>query len=102
MLSGRWTRHGFGGGMVSVTDPLVHPLTGEVLGTKDPKALIEIVQATEAIISKHYERARMYRDANDVLKRVLADQGEYELPKPVNRTKTQERVSRCPRCGDAA
>ncbi len=88
---------------MTVTDePLVDPRTGEILGTKDPVALIEIVQATEHLISKHYERARQYRDANDVLKRFLADQGAYELPKKTARTKTQERLGRCPRCGDQA
>ncbi len=83
-----------------MTEELVHPLTGEILGTKDPKALIEIVQATEHIVSKHYERARTYREANDVLKRFLADQGAYELPKKTNRTAKQDRIAACPRCGD--
>lgn len=81
---------------------LVHPLTGVVLAQEDldPARLIEIVQATDGIISAHYEHARRYREANDRIKRFLADQGKYELPPARARTKTQERVSRCPRCGD--
>lgn len=84
--------------MIEPANPLVHPLTGILLaGDED---LVEIVQTTDALISKHYECARRYREANDAIKRHLADQGRYELPKKTARTKTQERISRCPRCGD--
>ena len=79
---------------------LIDPLTGEVLDANDAKRLIEVVQAAEAVISKHYECIRRYREPNDALKRHLAERGEYELPPKQARTKTQERLSRCPRCGD--
>jgi len=46
------------------------------------------------------DMGRMYRLLDRIDARVAELRGPADLPRPSRRTPTQQRVSKCPRCGD--
>jgi hypothetical protein len=69
----------------------IHPVTGEVLTTKEE--FLAALMEEEERLSPIYRTVWALRDG--MTERFEAP----EMPDRVNRTATQEKVSRCPRCG---
>lgn len=70
---------------------MIHPETGEMLETPD-----EIAAALEAL----EERMRPLYRVRAMLREEFAELTETAaMPRPRDRTTTQEKVARCPRCG---
>ena len=67
-----------------------HPETGELLSTREEfrAALAEI----EERMAPYYRVRRQIREA-------ASERFDVHLPSARNRTPTQEKVARCPRCG---
>ena len=69
----------------------IHPETGEVLATKEE--FLAALMEEEERLSPIYRTRRILREG-------LVERFEAaEQPAPRYRTPTQEKVSRCPRCG---
>lgn len=77
--------------MVTSNPAYVHPETGEVLATA------EEWQAALAAIEERL--APLYR-VRRALREEYAERFEPVLPAPRYRSQVQERVARCPRCGE--
>lgn len=76
-------------------EPIVHPLTGEVLGD-DLDALVQAEQIVDRYLrglSRHYGFRGALRE------RIAELRGPAKLPSRRYRTDKQQRVSQCPRCG---
>lgn len=69
----------------------VHPETGEILQSHEE--FLEALLVIENRLGALYQLRRPIREA--MTERFPAP----ELPGPVRRTATQEKVARCPRCG---
>jgi hypothetical protein len=70
---------------------LTHPETGELL--EGEEALRQALTAAEEQLSAHYRTVWALRNG-------LAEIAQpAPLPSRRNRTETQERIARCPRCG---
>lgn len=76
-------------------DPIVHPLTGEVL----PDDLATL-RALEETVDRYLRRlGPHYGFRADLRKRIADLQGPPLLPPPRQRTDKQVRVAACPNCG---
>jgi len=75
----------------AMPETFIHPVTGEMLTTKE-EFLAALVEEEERL-SPIYHTVWSLRDA-------MTERFEAaEMPGPRQRTVTQEKVSRCPRCG---
>jgi len=76
-------------------EPIVHPLTGEVLPDDLPT-----LRALEEAVDRFLRRLGPHYGFRDALRRRIADlQGPPLLPPPRQRTDRQVRVASCPHCG---
>ena len=77
--------------MMKMPDSFMHPVTGELLSSKE-----EFLAA----IREEEERLTVVYRTLGPLRQEMADRfPPAEMPRPRERTVTQERVMRCPRCG---
>jgi len=68
-----------------------HPETGELLATAEQWQAA--LRALEVHLAPHFRLRRILREA-------YAERFEPVLPAPRYRSPTQEKVARCPRCGE--
>ncbi len=74
-----------------LTDAYPHPVTGELLETKEE--FLAAIAEEERKLGETYRVLWPLRDAH------AAAFPPAELPRVRDRTATQEKVARCPRCG---
>jgi hypothetical protein len=76
-----------------VSDPLVHPLTGEIV----PEVLPALVDAEKAV---DRDARKLYGFRSELRKTIAELRGVAVLPPRHRRTEVQRRVASCPRCGE--
>lgn len=75
----------------SPSEVFVHPETGEIIATRE-----EWLAALTAVEERLAPIFRIRRE----LRQAFADRYEPVLPPRRSRTETQEKIARCPRCGE--
>ena len=80
-------------------DPLVNPLSGEVLDPTDMNALRAAQQQLEDWLGHNdQERIPIWKTSRQIQELIVLGTPSYAVPKASRQSDVQQRLMRCPRC----